>query len=161
MIRFSTLLLICLAACAGPEPADPVEALQDALAQQQADAGATQAAAPRAGAASPVQRAGATQAALPGTPPAQARQLIGHAPETVLGWLGEPRIRRPEGEAEVWHYTASGCHLDLIFYREPAGLRVGFAQARAMGAAQRPEGACLRDLSRAPGARVRTGAPGA
>ncbi|MGG5812577.1 hypothetical protein ACK8OX_25050, partial [Falsiroseomonas sp. CW058] len=75
----------------------------------------------------------------------------GQPPDAVTRLLGEPRLRREEGPAEVWHYQATQCHLDLVFYREegPApAMRVAFAAARAVGTARRGEAACLRDIAR-------------
>jgi hypothetical protein len=69
----------------------------------------------------------------------------------VVQWLGAPRLRREEGPAEIWHYQASQCHLDLVLYREDGPqptLRVAFAAARAVGTARRGEAACLRDIAR-------------
>jgi hypothetical protein len=80
-----------------------------------------------------------------------AGQLVGHPPDAVLAWLGEPRLRREEGHAEIWHYQGPQCHLDLFLYREDApgaGLMVAFAAARAIGTARRGEAACLQDIAR-------------
>jgi hypothetical protein len=175
------LLLSLLAACAAQDPADPALLLRDALASHQASlsgiaprpvaAGgegsapslvqpaATGFAAPAAGS-----RAGANPAGLP----AMAGQVVGQGPEAVTAWFGEPRLRREEGSAEIWHYQAEQCHLDLVFYRDDApagtaggrdeapagtagGLRVAFAAARAVGTARRGETACLRDIARGSG----------
>ncbi|HZF77085.1 MAG TPA: hypothetical protein VE033_14765 [Acetobacteraceae bacterium] len=154
-MRYLFALILLVAACAVPDPAaDPAEALQGAAAQARAAVpGAEARAEPRAASAAPQRR-------TPAAPPTQAAQLVGHGPDAVTALFGEPRLRRPEGQAEVWHYTATGCHLDLFFYREGGTLRVAFAQARAMGTAQRPEAACLRDMARLPGARARLDRPG-
>jgi hypothetical protein len=85
--------------------------------------------------------------------PSQAGQLIGQPPETVLRWLGPPRLRRAEGSAEIWHYQASACHLDLVLYPERDGatpLRVAHASARAAGAERRSEQACLQEIATTP-----------
>ncbi|NKC34527.1 hypothetical protein HEQ75_26985 [Roseomonas sp. BU-1] len=162
MLPLLTALLA--AACAQPDPADPVVVLQEALASHQASlAGIAPRAAASGGEGSippppPPQPASAT----PGTPPTMAGQLVGHVPEAVAAWLGEPRLRREEGEAEIWHYQGPQCHLDLVFYRDEgpqAGLRVAFAQARAIGTSRRGEAACLRDIAR--GAALRGQADGA
>lgn len=140
-MRRAVLLIAVLlpAACAQP-PQDGDAALQGALASHQASLGAI------AG------QTGAAARAIPAGPvPAQANQLVGQTPEAVLHWLGPPRLRRAEGSAEIWHYQASQCHLDLLLYPEPGvqpGLRVAFASARAIGAARRAEAACLRDIAR-------------
>jgi hypothetical protein len=151
-MRRAVLLIAALlpAACAQPAPQDGDAALQGALASHQASLGAI------AG------QTGAAARAIPSGPvPAQANQLVGQTPEAVLHWLGPPRLRRAEGSAEVWHYQASQCHLDLVLYPEPGvqpGLRVAFASARAIGAARRAEAACLRDIAR--GAAAPAQAPG-
>lgn len=79
--------------------------------------------------------------------PRAAGELVGAAPAVVLGRLGQPRLRRREGAAEVWLYSAAGCQLDLVFYATPNGQRVLHAQARAGGLVQRTEAACLRDIA--------------
>lgn len=87
-------------------------------------------------------------AALPaGRGPGAVQELMGAAPAAVVGRLGAPRLRRREGDAEVWLYSAGGCQLDLMFYTTPQGLRVMHAQARAGGLGQRTEAACLRDIA--------------
>jgi len=89
----------------------------------------------------------------PGTRPAAARELLGAGPEALRRWLGEPNLRRTEGAAEVWLYTASACALDLVLYPQRDGLRVAHAAARASGAEARTEAACLRELAALPGQR--------
>lgn len=160
MIRAALPLALLLpVACAPPQQADPAAALQDALVTHQASVaglGGLPAASPAA-AAEPRPRAAATAAA-----PAMAGQLVGQTPDTLLQWLGEPRLRREEGPAEIWHYQASQCHLDLVLYREDGPqptLRVAFAAARAVGTARRGEAACLRDIARG-AARPGSASPG-
>jgi hypothetical protein len=145
------LILLLPVACAQPEPADPAAALQQALSTHQASVtglGGLTPAAPSAGRAAP-------QAARPapaGPAPNLAGQLVGQTPETVLAWLGAPRLRRAEGPAEIWHYQSSQCHLDIVLYQEGAAelptLRVAFAAARSVGTVRRTEAACLRDIAR-------------
>ena len=144
----AAVILLLPVACAQPEPADPAVAIQQALSTHQASIGGLQAAAPSVGRTAP-------QAARPapaGPPPNLAAQLVGQTPETVLGWLGPPRLRRAEGPAEIWHYQSSQCHLDIVLYNEGASelpaLRVAFAAARSVGTARRTEAACLRDSAR-------------
>lgn len=137
MIRRAVLLTAVLlpVACAQPEPEAGEAALQGALVSHQASLGAI----------------GAPQAAVLRAAPGTAGQLVGQTPDAVLRLFGSPRLRRAEGSAEIWHYQASQCHLDLVLYPEHGvrpGLRVAFASARAVGAARRAEAACLRDLSR-------------
>jgi hypothetical protein len=112
--------------------------------------------------------AAARHGAEAGPPPSEAAELLGLPAEAVVRRLGEPALRRPEGPAEVWLYTARSCALDVILYRdEPAQpapvraaggpregadgaaatLRVAFAAARAAGSEPRTEAACLRDIA--------------
>ena len=82
-----------------------------------------------------------------GTSPASAAQLLGARPETLRHWLGEPRLRRPEGSAEIWLYTAETCALDLVLYHRGGVLRVAHAAARASGTQPTTEDGCLRALA--------------
>jgi hypothetical protein len=145
------LILLLPVACAQPEPADPAVPLQQALSTHQASVaglGGLTPAAPAIGRAAP-------QAARPapaGPAPNLAGQLVGQTPETVIAWLGPPRLRRAEGPAEIWHYQSSQCHLDVVLYHEGTSelptLRVAFAAARSVGTVRRTEAACLRDIAR-------------
>ncbi|MCA3274673.1 MAG: hypothetical protein ING16_00540 [Roseomonas sp.] len=83
-------------------------------------------------------------------PPAAASVLQGQEPEAVISALGEPALRRREGEAEVWLYQAPDCRLDLVFYPEDARLVLAHAAARAFGARRLTESACMAAISRAP-----------
>jgi hypothetical protein len=151
------LALLLPAACAAPEPTDTAQLLQDVLATHQASLtgiGGRPVAAPVEG-TEPGPRATVRAAAAAerpaGTVPSMAGQLVGQTPGAVLRWLGEPRLRREEGMAEIWHYQGPQCHLDLVLYREDGGQpdwRVGFASARAVGTARRGEAACLSDIAR-------------
>jgi len=96
-----------------------------------------------------------------GSHPASAAELLGAGPETLRRWLGEPALRRPEGGAEVWLYAGPGCALDLILYPGGHGLSVAHAAARAQGAEQRTEAACLDELAAAQDARPIPAAIGA
>lgn len=160
------LLLLLPVACAGPDPADPAAVLQEALASHQASvagtAGRPSAAGGEGSEAPASRRAGRAPAGAADGPPTMAGQLVGHPPEVLTRLLGEPRLRREEGTAEVWHYTAPQCHLDLVLYRDEgpgAALRVAFASARAVGTARRGEAACLRDIARAATTRPAPGEP--
>ena len=145
------LILLLPVACAQPEPVDPAVALQQALSTHQASlagVGGLTPAAPAVGRTAP-------QAARPapaGPTPSLAGQLVGQTPETVIAWLGPPRLRRAEGPAEIWHYQSSQCHLDVVLYHEGTSelptLRVAFAAARSVGTVRRTEAACLRDIAR-------------
>jgi hypothetical protein len=155
------LSLLLPVACAAPDGADPNALLQEALANHQASISGIAPRAPASGgevAEAPPPRP-ATRAASADAPPTMAGQLVGHSPEALTRMLGEPRLRREEGPAEIWHYQAPQCHLDLVLYREDgqqAGYRVAFASARAVGTARRGEAACLRDISRGAAARPST-----
>ncbi|MGK7869219.1 hypothetical protein [Falsiroseomonas sp. E2-1-a20] len=155
--RVLLLPLSLLAACATQDPADPALLLQEALASHQASlSGISPHPAAAGGEGSAARPAvGNPPVAQPGgSLPAMAGQVVGHGPAAVTAWFGEPRLRREEGSAEIWHYQAEQCHLDLVFYRDEApagaggGLRVAFAAARAVGTARRGETACLRDIAR-------------
>lgn len=158
-LPFALLLLV---GCAQPGQQEAAEALQQALAAHQASAagiGGRPVAAAVEGAEPPAPAAAARPASTPAPTgaaaaaqvPTMAGQLVGQTPDVLRHWLGEPRLRREEGPAEIWHYQASQCHLDLVLYRDEGArptLRVAFASARAVGAARRGEAACLRDISR-------------
>jgi len=169
MKRLLLLPVLLLAACA-QEPSDAAQVLQEVMATHQASLAAIPGAPPPAPAAAPLPAEPAL-AAVPASAPAAfapadqprqqgagnvstAGQLVGQTPEQIMQQLGEPRLRRAEGSAEVWHYQATQCHLDVILYPEDGaqrGLRVGFAAARAVGTARQGEAACLRDIARGGG----------
>jgi hypothetical protein len=158
--------LLLLLGCAQPGSEESARvALQDALAAHQASVaglGASQGAGPGAGigarpvaaaveGSSPPPAATLAAARLAEAAPTMAGQLVGQTPEALLRWLGTPRLRREEGSAEIWHYQASECHLDLVLYRDEGAsraLRVAYAAARAAGASRRGEAACLSDIAR-------------
>lgn len=163
---FPVLLVLLGAGCAQPDRADPVVVLQQALASHQASLASVAPRTPTAGGegsvappAAPRSGAAAVAAvAAPDISPTVVGQLVGQPPAAVTAWLGQPRLRREEGSAEIWHYQAPQCHLDLVFYRDeqpPAALRVAFAAARAIGTARRNESACLRDITRGAAAPTR------
>jgi hypothetical protein len=178
-LPLSQLLAMLPVACAAPAPREDAGAvLQQVMASHQASlasvgfAAAARPAHPAEGSQEPppsshaARRRGGTASPPPPPPPpsgtpSYAGQLVGQPPETVLRWLGPPRLRRAEGGAEIWHYQASACHLDLVLYRDregaapPAPLRVAYASARASGPQSRSETACLRELARPPAAAPR------
>ena len=84
------------------------------------------------------------------SPPDAAIALQGRDPEAVISALGEPALRRREGNAEVWLYQAPDCRLDLVFYPEDARLVLAHAAARAFGARRLTESACMAAIARAP-----------
>ena len=84
------------------------------------------------------------------SPPAAATALQGRDPEAVISALGEPALRRREGNAEVWLYQAPDCRLDLVFYPDDARLVLAHAAARAHGARRLTESACVAAIARAP-----------
>jgi hypothetical protein len=150
------LLLACLLAACAQEPVlDRQAVLDEVLANYRANlAGMRPLAAPPADGEAVT---GATaMPALTGLP-SQAAQLLGQPPATLLRLLGQPRLRRREGEAEIWLYQSPFCHLDVMLYGEaggpagtraaPANLRVTYATARAAGAERRTEAACLQELA--------------
>ncbi len=147
------MLLLPLVGCAQPEGSVTQQALEEALASQRASLAGVGAPVPTPAPGQAVMAAAGPGAAggPGGPPPALAGELVGQTPEAVRRLLGEPRLRRQEDGAEIWHYQASQCHLDLVLYPEAgpsAVLRVAFAQARAQGTARRGEAACLRDIAR-------------
>ncbi|WP_146422760.1 hypothetical protein [Humitalea rosea] len=85
-------------------------------------------------------------AASAGLRPRETSGLIGAPPEVLVGWLGEPRLRRREDGAEIWLYQAPACHLDVVLYPEAGRLRVAYAAARATGTQRQTEAGCLREL---------------
>jgi len=130
------LALLLPIACAQPQDDETALLLQEVMTSQQAAAAGLSVSAARGSGDGGLTAAG---------------QLVGQTPDTLRRLLGEPRLRREEGPAEVWHYQATQCHLDLVLYRDDGArqaLRVAYAAARATGAARRGEAACLRDIAR-------------
>ena len=84
------------------------------------------------------------------SPPATAVALKGQISEAVILALGEPALRRREGDAEIWLYQAPDCRLDLVFYGEASRLVLTHAAARAFGARRLTESACMDAVARAP-----------
>ncbi|WP_236033936.1 hypothetical protein [Belnapia mucosa] len=138
--RLALLLLLCpVGACASPE--DRAAELRLAFERGQAQFAAMPATAARPlPAAAPVLVDAAPV-------PAAAPQLLGLGPEPLRRWLGEPSLRRAEGDAEVWLYAGPACALDLVLYPQGGRLRVAHASARASGTEPRTEAHCLRELA--------------
>lgn len=139
MRSFLLTTLLLLGACAAqPSPADPHAVLQEVLESYRANL------------------AGMQPTAAPVLPrlegaPERAAQLLGQSPEAVRRWLGEPRLRRIEGPAQIWLYQTPFCHLDVVLDRDDtpsSALRVSYAAARASGTERRTEAACLSQLAR-------------
>jgi hypothetical protein len=141
--------LALLAACAGTPVLDRQAVLDEVLASYRANlAGMRPLDAPPLADAAPGEAPQpAAMPALSGVP-TQAVQLLGQPPATLRQVLGEPRLRRQEGEAEIWLYQSPFCHLDVMLYRDNgAEPRVTYATARAAGAERRTEAACLQELA--------------
>lgn len=159
-----------LAACATPDGADRPEARlaadieRSAAMVRAAQAGADPwAAPPRPAGLAPAAAAGAggteaertgpvQHAAFRGSPVREARGLIGASPAVLVRALGQPDLRRTEGDAETWLYRGRTCMLDIVLYPDaPPGRdrRVAFAAARASGIERVPEAACLAEIGRA------------
>jgi len=144
-------LLLCaalLAGCAQQPAVDRQAVLDEVLANYRANlAGMQPLTAPS------VEQTAAGQPAMPALDgvPTQAAQLLGQPPATVRRLLGEPSLRRNEGEAEIWLYQSTACHLDIMLYRDRTApdLRVTYATARASGVERRTEATCLRELASA------------
>jgi len=83
-------------------------------------------------------------------PPTTAALLQGRDPSAVISALGEPSLRRREGDAEIWLYQAAHCRLDLVFYPEATGPVLAHAAARAFGTRRLTEAACLSAIATAP-----------
>jgi hypothetical protein len=138
-----SLLLVPLAACVATPDHTAETVLAGVVAQHRA-AIAASSGAPAARTAAPLAQRPATGAAA---------ALIGATPDRVTARLGQPDLRRAEGSAEVWRYSAAHCHLDLVLYPEGGSLRVGHAAARAAGLTARSEGECLADIAARPAPR--------
>ena len=91
------------------------------------------------------------QAAFRDGPIRDARGLVGATAPTVVRALGQPDLRRRDGDAEAWLYRGETCMLDVVLYPDPTIRegRVAFAAARAAGLERVPEHACLSEILRA------------
>jgi hypothetical protein len=83
-------------------------------------------------------------------PPAAAAALVGAPAEQMRRMLGDPALRRAEGDAEIWLYEAPPCRLDVILYAQGGALVVAHAAARAHGPEGVTEAACLSAIATAP-----------
>ncbi|WP_426954835.1 hypothetical protein [Muricoccus radiodurans] len=132
---------LLLAACVSTSRDQAASVLAEVLASHQASIAGLNAPstppAPAEGAPRPTGRA-----------PGAVAALLGQTPDGVLGTLGRPTLRRPEGTAEIWLYQGQNCAVDVILYRAGnAGPRVAWAAARASGTESRTEAACLREVA--------------
>jgi len=156
-------LALLVLGCAADRPEAAAAAMRDALASARASlamAGAAQPAVPAPpGDAAPrlALPVALPQPAAPrarGTaPPATAASLLGTRAEELRRMLGEPSLRRAEGDAEIWLYEAPACRLDVILYPRAGAPVVAHAAARALaegGAVT--EAACLAAIAAAPAA---------
>ncbi|WP_159994849.1 hypothetical protein [Roseomonas sp. 18066] len=138
MRPFSLLLIPLLAACAQEPAVDRHAVLRDVLESYRNNIAGMQ---PTTAPVLPQ---------LDGTPQS-ATQLLGQSPDAVRRWLGEPRLRRNEGNAQVWLYQGQFCNLDVVMDRDDTAgspLRVSYAAARASGTERRTEAACMSELLR-------------
>jgi hypothetical protein len=144
----AALPLALMAACAGPPALDRQAVLDEVLASYRANLAGMQPLTPPPVTDPAGAPAAAAMPALAGVP-TQAQQLLGQPPATLRRLLGEPRLRRQEGEAEIWLYQTPFCHLDVMLYGDGDGgaPRVTYATARAAGAERRTEAACLQELA--------------
>jgi hypothetical protein len=170
-LRRVLLLPVLALGCAADSGEEAAALMQQALFSTQASlAMAGGAPAPRggspAGTAAPASLAApgaATQpAAIPaaivpgprrrgGAPPAAAAALMGRSAAQMRDMLGDPALRRAEGDAEIWLYEAPACRLDIVLYPQGGALVVAHAAARSHGAAQgMTEAACLSAIANAP-----------
>ena len=154
--RMALVALLLTPACQKPDSGDAVLGLEQALRDTRASLAALgmppvaepkpvgqTVALPAPPTASAPRRTG-------GGPPATAGTLNGRTPEQIVSALGEPALRRREGDAEIWLYQAADCRLDLVFYPEAAQLILAHAAARALGARRLTEAACLAAIAAAP-----------
>lgn len=168
-LRPAVLLPLLAMACAADTGEEAAALMQQALFSTQASlamaGGAPPMRAPAPGAtAAPFGLAPgpATPAAIPpvqppgprqrgSAPPATAAALLGTAADQMRRMLGEPALRRAEGEAEIWLYEAAACRLDIVLYPQAGTLVVAHAAARSHGTAQGvTEAACLSAIATAP-----------
>ena len=157
------LLPVLLLACAEGPDEEAVAAMHQAFANARASIAAAGPAAPSPATPSPPPAAASLPVAQPSAPrlrgagaPTAAAALLGTRAEEMRRMLGEPSLRRPEGEAEIWLYEAADCRLDVVLYPERGAMVVAHAAARAQGAAAVTEAACLASIAAYPGATRRT-----
>ncbi len=178
--RAAALLPLLLPGCAADRGEDAAALMRQALSTTQASlavagrapgpdataplGAAATAGAQRMGGALPMAGGTATRPAALATPPAippgprltgrapptAATALVGASVEQMRRMLGDPALRRAEGEAEIWLYEAAPCRLDVILYAQGGALVVAHAAARAHGPEGVTESACLSAIATAP-----------
>lgn len=68
-------------------------------------------------------------------------------PDAVTALIGSPGYVRHEGGAIIWQYIASGCVMDLFWYRSDHGLTLLHYETRSLRLARQAEsGACFTNL---------------
>jgi hypothetical protein len=168
-LRLALVLPLLAMGCAADTGEEAAALMQQALFSTQASlamaGGApaprggsrTAAAAPLAAAPTMPQAAPIPAAIAPGprrrgsAPPAAAAALMGRSAAQLRDMLGDPALRRAEGDAEIWLYEAPACRLDIVLYPQGGALVVAHAAARSHGAAQdMTEAACLSAIATAP-----------
>ncbi|NMJ41238.1 hypothetical protein GWK16_08305 [Roseomonas sp. JC162] len=161
--RAALLLPFLVLACAEGPDEEAVAAMHQAFSTARASIAAVPPSAPSPAAAPPppvVPNLPVTQHAAPrlrgAGAPAAAAALLGARAEDMRRMLGEPSLRRPEGEAEIWLYEGADCRLDVVLYPERGAMVVAHAAARAQGGAAVTEAACLASIATYPGAARRT-----
>ncbi|MBE9604149.1 hypothetical protein IAI18_04670 [Acetobacteraceae bacterium H6797] len=144
MGRFFGLMapLLLLAGCADEQQTLRTQVLEQVLASNRASIAALETTTPG------TQASGQAGNAAPGAGPRRAVDIEGADARAVLAWLGQPTLRRSEGDAEIWRYQGTACHLDMVLYRDgQGGLRVGHATTRAAGIERMTESDCLQSLA--------------
>jgi len=161
-LRPAVLLPLLAMACAADRGEEAAALMQQALFSTQASLAMAGGAQPPRVVAPSAAAPLATPAAIPpasppgprqrgSAPPAAAAALMGSNAEQMRRMLGEPALRRAEGEAEIWLYEAAACRLDIVLYPQAGALVVAHAAARSHGAAQGvTEAACLSAIATAP-----------
>jgi hypothetical protein len=168
-LRRALLLPVLALGCAADTGEEAAALMQQALFSTQASlAMASGVPAPRGISPAGVAPPGATALAMPpatsipaaiapgprrrgSAPPAAAAALMGRSAAQMRDMLGDPALRRAEGDAEIWLYEAPACRLDIVLYPQGGALVVAHAAARSHGAAQgMTEAACLSAIATAP-----------
>src|SRR5579875_1426952 len=77
---------------------------------------------------------------LRGSHPPDVKDLTGLKPADVVAILGQPDLKRDEPPAELWHYRAADCVLNLFFYSNAGGYRLTHIEAwqRTLSAGSTP-----------------------